>query len=215
MESRKTERGDRIVGRGGGGGRIAEKIPMLKARTRYQTFFLDRILNGVLTSHRFTRDQTLLSSPLLFFPLSLFASPRDFIYRPRYRVASRRRRRRRGKFAAARSSKRIAATKIKRARHAAACRSNDTFVLFPPRILRRPSGATGVKGPGTVERLDSPLRRGCLSRANRAEPPQPLITTLSSLSLSSSRPPIDTPSFSNCVFLPIRRQREFEKLEVK
>lgn len=184
MESRKTERGDRIVGRGGGGGRIAEKIPMLKARTRYQTFFLDRILNGVLTSDRFTRDQTLLSSPLLFFPLSLFASPRDFIYRPRYRVASRRRRRRRGKFAAARSSKRIAATKIKRARHAAACRSNDTFVLFPPRILRRPSGATGVKGPGTVERLDSPLRRGCLSRANRAEPPQPLITTLSSLSLS-------------------------------
>lgn len=75
--------------------------------------------------------------------------------------------------------------------------------MFPTRILRRPSGATGVKGPDTVERLDSPLRRGCLSRANRAEPPQPSITTLSSLSPVPSRRPtprsrVHTPSFSNC-----------------
>lgn len=203
MESRKTNRGRESRGGGGGGGSW-KKIPTLKARTRYRTFLPPSILNSVLTiGSRVTRR---------FFRHPLPPPRREILFIARDTASRRRQRRRRGKFAAARSSKRIAATKIKRARHAAACRSSDTFVLFPPRILRRPSGATGVKGPGTVERLDSQLRRGCLSRANRTEPPQPLITTLSSPSLSSSLP-FYRYLFSNRASFSGVRERKLEKFE--
>lgn len=63
-----------------------EKIPTLKARTRYRTFLPPSILNGVLTiGSRATRR--FFRHPLPLF-LSPPAPPRDFIYRPRYRVAS-------------------------------------------------------------------------------------------------------------------------------
>lgn len=157
MESRKTSRG-----------RIVEKIPMLKARTRH---FSSINLNGVLAiGSRATRRLRHHPLPSLFLAARFYLSPAIPVDDDDGDDGDEN-------------------------KASAACRSNDTFVLFPTRILRRPSGATGVKGPDTVERLDSPLRRGCLSRANRAEPPQPSITTLSSLSgpLSSPHPSLSRP----------------------
>lgn len=89
-----------------------EKIPTLKARTRYRTFLPPSILNGVLTiGSRATRR---------FFRHPLPPPRREILFIARDTASRRRQRRRRGKFAAARSSKRIAATKIKPRRAARA-----------------------------------------------------------------------------------------------
>lgn len=111
VESRKTNRGRESRGGGGGGGSW-KKIPTLKARTRYRTFLPPSILNGVLTiGSRATRR---------FFRHPLPPPRREILFIARDTASRRRQRRRRGKFAAARSSKRIAATKIKPRRAARA-----------------------------------------------------------------------------------------------
>lgn len=108
VESRKTNRG-RIAGRRR---KVVEKIPTLKARTRYRTFLPPSILNSVLTiGSRVTRR---------FFRHPLPPPRREILFIARDTASRRRQRRRRGKFAAARSSKRIAATKIKPRRAARA-----------------------------------------------------------------------------------------------
>lgn len=111
VESRKTNRGRESRGGGGGGGSW-KKIPTLKARTRYRTFLPPSILNSVLTiGSRVTRR---------FFRHPLPPPRREILFIARDTASRRRQRRRRGKFAAARSSKRIAATKIKPRRAARA-----------------------------------------------------------------------------------------------